>query len=299
MSQQIARATSTVSTSSISTESDGDDVRCPECSGAISQEKTDHYCRDCGIIVAEEAIERSIPSWTNKDSRHWGPGSSQQWLQQGTCVGYSSDSTSAEVPRFCRYNTRLKSSEQSLHRGLRELRGTCEELEVGRFVRERAAKLFRDAVLDGLLQGRSIEAFAGAAIFVALREISYPITFGWLAEMTLANESEISDAYRQLLSTFELRVLPPEPEDFLPCIASRLDVCPKVERTAALILERAREAGLSNGKHPAGFAGAAIYIAVQQWNIELLQSDVANAADVSVVTISRRSTDIDNEDIVI
>lgn len=270
--------------------------QCPDCGGTeFVSEGSETYCQKCSVIITESSMERSVPGWTESRDRHWGPAARQQWLQRGTCVGTASDSIDADTARFSRYNTRLLSNEQSIHRGLRELRGTCEELEVGTYVRERAAKLYRDAVHEGLLQGRSIEAFADAAVFVALREIEYPITFGWLADVTLAEETEISDAYRQLLSECDLRVLPPKPKDFLPRVASHLGVAPAVERSAGQILSEAKNGGLSNGKHPAGFAGSAIYVAAQQHDVELTQAAVAEATDVNVVTISRRSKEIGAE----
>lgn len=269
---------------------------CPECEQAgLTVDGNERFCPACGVVVSADRIERSIPRWVDRHDRHIGPGESNQWLQRGTCIGFSSEDGGARTARLRRYNTRLDSSEQSLYRGLRELRGICEELEVGKEFRERAAYIYGISVKEGLLQGRSLESLAGAAVFVALRERTYPITLEWLADAAFATRDELSRAYRVLLSELDLQVLPPSPREFLPRLASILNVSPRLERTAGRILRQAENAGASQGKHPAGFAGTALYAAAQVEGRTLKQEAVANAAGVSIVTISRRWQSLDEE----
>jgi transcription initiation factor TFIIB len=269
---------------------------CPECERTdLHTDGREQFCPVCGVVVERDTLERSIPEWIDGDQRHLGPGESSQWLARGTRIGYGGDSEEHQVSRLQRYNSRLRSAEQTLYRGLRELRGICEELGVGEASRERAAHIYRRAVADGLLEGRSLESFAGAAVFVALREHDYPLTLEWLAEAAFATRDELSGAYRVLLTTFDLQVLPPSPADYLPRVASELGVAPRLERTAGRILELAKDAGVSQGKHPAGFAGAALYAAAQVEDRSLKQESVAQAAGVCLVTISRRWQSIDEE----
>lgn len=284
---------STVTSTSVSPTTTG---RCPDCDRTdLQTDGCETYCPACGVVVETDVIERSIPEWVESGQRHLGPGESAQWLARGTCIGGTHAPDDPQTARLQRYNSRLDSTGQTLYRGLRETRGICEELDVGEASRERAAHIFRKSVEAGLLEGRSIEAFAGGAVFVALRECGYPITLEWLAEAAFATRDELSGAYRVLRSTFDLQVLPPSPADYLPRVASTLDVAPWLERTAGRILDLANDAGVSQGKHPVGFAGAALYAAAQLNGWSLKQGDVADAAGVSLVTISRRWQSIDEE----
>jgi len=273
-----------------------EESRCPECGQeSLDREGKEQFCQACGLVLGVDSLERSIPTWADPDDRHVGPGESNQWLGRGTCIGTGSAEGGPRSARLRKYNERLDSEEQTLYRGLRELRAICEELEVGEELRERAGHLYRRAVDEGLLQGRTLEGFAGASVFVALRERDFPVTLVWLADVSFAVRDELAGAYRVFLSSFDLRILPPVPADFLSRVASELGVAPRFERIAHQILEQADKVGISQGKHPAGFAGAALYAAVRTEGQTVKQEEIAKAAGVSLVTISRRWRSIDDE----
>ncbi len=114
------------------------------------------------------------------------------------------------------------------------------------------------------------------------------MTYDWIESVSLADTNEISGAYRLIARELGLQILPPEPNDFIPVLASAVDASRDVERVAENIVARSGEMGISVGKHPAGFAAAALYAASIQTDIEADQQTFADAAEVSTVTISRQ-----------
>jgi transcription initiation factor TFIIB len=108
------------------------------------------------------------------------------------------------------------------------------------------------------------------------------VTFTWLAEVSPVSESDISNAYRKLVSEFELGMNVPVPENFVDRIGS------EVSLSLHKILQAVTDAGEHIGQSPPGMAAAALYGAAMEAKIEITQAEVAEAAGVSVVTLSRQ-----------
>jgi transcription initiation factor TFIIB len=85
-----------------------------------------------------------------------------------------------------------------------------------------------------------------------------------------------------------LEIEPADPKQYVPRFASKLDVSPEVQQKAKEVIDVGTEAGLLSGKSPTGFAAAAIYAASLLCNEEVTQHTVADAANVTEVTIRNR-----------
>ena len=242
------------------------------------------YCPDCGVVLSDCQLERSEPGWRDPEDRRLGPSQGQQWVNTGTTIGWDASTGG----RFRRYNDRLTNQERSLVSGLREVRSVSAGVELPDSTRERAAYWYRKTAQERLLKGRSIEAFAAACVFIAARERQYPVTVDGLAEFSPVTSSKTRHHVRVLQSELDAPVAPAHPRDFLPLIVSRLGVGPAIERRAARYLEEVTADELHVGKHPAAVAATAIYAATTEAGTELTQEDIADAANVSTVTISRQ-----------
>jgi transcription initiation factor TFIIB len=240
-------------------------------------------------VLSEERLEHSEPQWRDGADRRLGPTKSIQWLDTGSKVGH----TEAGTPeRFAQYDDRLTNSERSVVRGLREVRSISAGIELPTPMRERAAYLYRRCAGNGLLVGRSIEAFAAAGVFIAARERHYPATVDRLAAHSPVSASSIRHHVHVVKEKLDVTAPPAHPRDFLALVASRLDVGPSVERSAAQYLERITAEEVHIGKHPAAVAATAVYVAANEAGDDLMQAAAANAGNVSVVTISRHTQDI-------
>lgn len=78
---------------------------------------------------------------------------------------------------------------------------------------------------------------------------------------------------------------PVTPSEFVPRLASVLEVPDRIRHRATELAERAKSAGLTMGVRPSGFAAACLYKAGREDGWYLTQSTVAEAADVSTTTV--------------
>lgn len=269
--------------------SQGEKDECPHCdSSNLNTDGRDRYCTDCGTLVSGQALERSEPSWRDISDRRLGPGQSNQWVNTGTKTITGAN----ESARFFRYNDRLDNNERSMVKGLREVRSISAKLELPSSMREQAAHWYRNVVRNELLQGRSIEGFAAASVYVAARERSYPITIDGLAECCPISAQEIRHQMSILHKEFSVEIQPAKPGDFLASIISELPVERTFEYKVRKLLESVTEEGYHIGKHPAAIAATAIYTLSTATDIDLNQNTVAETAGVSTVTISRHNQEV-------
>lgn len=262
---------------------------CPHCdSSNLNTDGRDRYCVNCGTLVSGQTLERSEPSWRDISDRRLGPGQSNQWVNTGTKTLTGPN----ESARFFRYNDRLDNDERSMVKGLREVRSISAKLELPSTMREQAAHWYRNVVRNNLLQGRSIEGFAAASVYVAARERSYPITIDGLAESCAVSAQDIRHQMSILHKECSVEIKPAKPGDFLAKIISGLPVERTFEYKVRQLLDSVTEDGYHIGKHPAAIAATAVYALATDSDINLNQETVADEADVSTVTISRHNQEI-------
>ena len=76
-----------------------------------------------------------------------------------------------------------------------------------------------------------------------------------------------------------------DPAEFMPKVASRAKVSPKVEADALEILSKARKAGITAGVYPLALTASALYLASILDAQNMTQASVADAAGVTEVTV--------------
>jgi transcription initiation factor TFIIB len=169
-----------------------------------------------------------------------------------------------------------------------EIKQVVGNLDLPETVEERACVLFESAQDEGLLQGRSLEGFAAAAVYATCRTASLSRTVEEIVDAATATRSELDAAYDALNRELGLPTGPIHPREYLPRFASKLDLHPAVERRARALAERAREEGIDTGRNPGGVAVACLYTAAQAEGASLTQREAATVAGVTPVTL--RST---------
>ena len=178
----------------------------------------------------------------------------------------------------------------AITQGLEE--GWLSSMELPRRVREATAMLYRRAVEQRLIRGRSIEAITAAALYAACRQCGVPRTFEEVADSSGVDRKEIGKTYRFLSRELKLKLMPLQPQDYLSRFCRKLELDEDTERAALDILRRTKEQGLTSGRGPTGIAAAIIYITTLQGGENRTQSDVAAVAGVTEVTIRNRYKEV-------
>ncbi|MFC6766845.1 transcription initiation factor IIB [Natrinema soli] len=285
-------------------------VVCPECDGRLRKRDAEIVCEECGLVSSEDAIDHG-PEWRSFDdedsdprrtgapltrSRHDRGLSTKIGYGSGSSSGYSSRLTGRkrrQIARLRREHNRARISskaERNQVYGFTEIRRITALLSLPDSAREQSCALFESAQSEDLLQGRSLEGFAAAAIYATCRTRSIARTTDEIAAVARADSDELTVAYDALNRELGLPTGPIDPTQYLPRYASKLDLGQAVERRAREHVDTLLEAGLIGGRNPSGVAAGCLYKATgecEEWP-SLTQSDAAAVADVAAVTI--RST---------
>jgi transcription initiation factor TFIIB len=155
-------------------------------------------------------------------------------------------------------------------------------------VRETASVIYRRALGEDLLPGRSIEGVATAALYAAARQAGTPRSLDEIAGVSRVDKMELTRTYRYIVRELKLEIEPADPEQYVPRFASDLGLSDEAERRARGLLRNAKSRGIHSGKSPVGLAAAAVYAAALLTNEKVTQSEVSEVASISEVTIRNR-----------
>jgi transcription initiation factor TFIIB len=183
---------------------------------------------------------------------------------------------------------RAARADRGLEYALAEIDRMASALGVPRSARQVAGVVYRRARAENKLRGRSIEGVCSAALYAGCRKEHVPRGLAEVAGVSRADLREIGRTYRRLASELGLGMEPVDPEQYVSRFCELVEASDQVERVATEIVERTVEQGLLSGKSPTGYAGAAIYAAAVVCDQRVTQREVADAAQVTEVTIRNR-----------
>ncbi|WP_338729173.1 transcription initiation factor IIB [Haladaptatus sp. DJG-WS-42] len=282
---------------------------CPECSGPLMSD-TEHgetVCRNCGLVVEEAEIDLG-PEWrafnaSEKDSKSRvgapttkmmhdkGLSTNIDWRDKDAYGKSLGARQRAKMQRLRTWNERFRtrdSKERNLKQALGEIDRMSSALGLPSTVRETASVIYRRALSENLLPGRSIEGVATASVYAAARQAGMPRSLDEIATVSRVDKMELTRTYRYIVRQLNLEIKPADPESYVPRFASDLDLSDEAERAARDLLRNAKEQGIISGKSPVGLAAAAVYAAALLSNEKVTQSQVSDVANISEVTIRNR-----------
>jgi transcription initiation factor TFIIB len=282
--------------------------QCPECDGRVITNAVETVCEDCGLVVDEHQIDHG-PEWRTFDAdecKRTGAPLTAARHDRGlsTEIGHGKDANGnslsgrkrRRVARMRREQTRGRfqsKAERNLAHGLGEVRRIVSALELSETVRDQACRLFRSAQNEDLLRGRSIEAMAAASVYGACRCNGLSRTLDDVINPSRVDRSRVTNAYKTLNTELRLPAQPVVPSAFVPRLASELDVPDQIRQRARNLAESSESTGVTTGVRPSGFAAACLYKAGHERGQCPTQSEVAEAADVSPVTVRNHRAALD------
>lgn len=284
-------------------------VVCPECGSTdIEEDPTtgELICQDCGLVIEERPVERG-PEWRaytaeeREEKERVGAPVTQRRHDRGLTTeidwrdvnSYGRPLTGerkAQLKRLREWHERLRArgKERSLRYALGEIERMSSSLGLPTSTREEAAVIFRRASAEDLLPGRSVEGVAASALYAACRREGIPRSLDAIAAASRVDRTEVARTYRTLSRELGLGLAPTDPVKFVPQLVSALELSDRVERRAVEIIRETAKQDLTSGKSPKGYAAAAVYLAARVCDERVTQKAVAEAANVSEVTIRNR-----------
>ena len=309
MSETNTRTRLDQSTNVTEDEAETSDVQCPECDGKLisDTERGETVCQGCGLVVEEDEIDHG-PEWrafdaAEKDqkSRVGAPTTNMMhdkglstnigWQDKDAYGNSLSSNQRQKMSRLRTWNERFRtrdSKERNLKQALGEIDRMASALGLPKTVRETASVIYRRALEENLLPGRSIEGVATAALYAAARQANTPRSLDEMESVSRVDKMELTRTYRYVVRELNLEIRPADPESYVPRFVSDLDLSDDTERRARELIDAARDSGILSGKSPVGIAAASVYAAALLTNEKVTQSEVSDVANVSEVTIRNR-----------
>ncbi|WP_123533222.1 transcription initiation factor IIB [Halosimplex salinum] len=299
--------------SEAATESERERDECPECgaAGITDEKRGEMVCQECGVVLEEDVVDRG-PEWRSFDARDKaeksrvgspttemlhdkGLSSVIDWQNKDANGQTLSPKKREQMSRLRTWDERFRSQsaqDRNLKQALGEFDRMASALGIPKDARETASVIYRRALDEELIPGRSIEAMATGSLYAGARQAGVPRTLDELEVVSRVERKEFARAYRYIARELELAMKPTDPAQFVPRLTSDLDLPEETKQRAMELLEAGKREGVHSGKNPVGLAAAAIYAAGRLTNVDVTQHEVADVADVSAVTIRDRYTEL-------
>ena len=288
----------------------GKQKACPECRSTKlvrDYERAELVCASCGFVIHDKIMDMG-PEWRAFDQEQRdrrgrvgapmtftihdkGLSTMIDWRDRDSHGKDLTPKRRAQIYRLRKWQRRIRVSdatERNLAFALSEVDRMSSHLSLPRNVREAAAVIYRKAVEERLIRGRSIEGVAAAALYAACRECKVPRTLDEIAEVSRVTKKEIGRSYRFIARELLIHLRPTSPNDYIPRFGSELGLSGEAQSKAIDLLKEATAQGLTSGRGPTGVAAAAIYIASVLTGERRTQRDVADVARVTEVTVRNR-----------
>ena len=257
-------------------------------------------CSNCGLVISDN-IQDSTDAMYDK-SRKTGVTNSLARYDMGlsTIMGKSNQDAGGHIldaamrsrmERLRRWDLRIKTSTYN-NRNLRDafdrLHTSKDKLGLPDSIVEKTAYIYRKAQQRGLVRGRAISAVLDAAMYIACRELGIPKT---LKEIAVANNTKrrtLAKSYRLLITELDIKIPIIDSTKCIIKISNTANLNEKTKRKAINIMYDLNRKELPAGKDPMGIAATVLYIACLYTGEKRTQTDIAQAAGVTEVTLRNR-----------
>ncbi|MCK4438336.1 transcription initiation factor IIB [Candidatus Bathyarchaeota archaeon] len=283
---------------------------CPECGSRNlinDGESGEVVCCGCGLVIADFTVNTE-PEWRaftmneHETRSRVGLPSSLSIYDKGmsTKIGLIyKDGKGRVIPQEARLQIiRLRrwqkiasvngSEQKNLATAMSELLRLTDRLHTSRAIKEQAAFIYRRALKEGIIRGRSISTVTAASLYAAYRVTRTPMTLRDIASNSLTDKKEIARCYRMLIRKLNLRMPVQKAQFRVSKVASKVELGEETQRKAVELLGEADRLKITTGKDPMGLAASALYLACIMNGERRTQKIIAEAAGVTEVTIRNR-----------
>ncbi|WP_433628360.1 hypothetical protein [Halomicrococcus sp. NG-SE-24] len=252
------------------------DERCPVCDSSDLDDAVEALgtiCTQCGYVIQDASIE--LP----------------EEVQQALAFEPSEEETPAE---WSETYTVTNSVEERVGVALEALEALAVALDLPAETRKQAATLFGEATKQKATDGRNTADVVGALLCLTTRHRGEPIPITRIAREVDTERQSLARLVHRLREDLNLDATECRPEDYVPALSRELEFDEDVIAETTTYIRRAREEGLTNGRNPAGIAGAALYGAAEGAES---QRTVARVAGVSKETLRVRIKEFRNRSV--
>ena len=258
---------------------------CPRCvkgKMVTDNESGEMFCSKCGFVMSEK-IQESGPEWRSFTQDEHG-----DRARAGAPTSLTMhDMGLATIINPVNKDASGKPLTASMKNTIERLRTWDSRSQVHEPVDRNFSQAFSE--LDkGLVRGRSISALMASALYAACRDTETPRNLKDVEIAANIKRKDIARCYRLLVKELDLKMPVTDSVQCVARIASKIGIQEKTKRFAIKVLKVAQENEASAGKDPMGLAAAALYLSCVKNGEDKTQRDIAEAANVTEVTIRNR-----------
>lgn len=284
-------------------------IICPECNGKNvikDMNMGEFVCGNCGLVIGENIADHRA-EW-----RAYTPAERKAKIRTGTPTNYSyfdkglstvfrldkdafgrrlTGASRNQLYRLQRWNRRSilhTSKNRNLMHAMKHLRRLSDVLNTPSSVKEMSAVIYRKGLKKGIVKGRTIKGLVAASLYAACRFTKNPRTLKEVSEASLQNPKDVARNYRLIVQNLDMKMPIDRPMDYVTKIAEIAQVSSHTEGLAIQLINEAQNRRATHGKDPSAVAAAALYLAGKLVKENVTQSCLAEAANVTEVTIRNR-----------
>ncbi len=284
--------------------------RCSDCGGAKLMRDYDSaevVCMECGCVLSMRIADRG-PEWRaftaeqrEKRTRTGSPttytihdkglSTMIDWHDRDVYGRTLKPSQKAQIYRLRKWQRRIRVSdamERNLAFALSEITKIAKGLSLPKSIFETASVIYRKAVREHLVRGRSIRGISAASVYIACRQSGLARTLEEVAKASNVSKREVGRSYRFLVKELNYFIPPVRANQYVSKFSNQLSMQGKTEQIANEVLAIAQKLRLTSGRGPTGIAAAATYIASVLVGERRTQREIAEIAKVTEVTIRNR-----------
>lgn len=154
-----------------------------------------------------------------------------------------------------------------------------------------AKQIYKLSYQNDLYRGRPLNSILGASVYISSLLVDDPRTPSTISSSFEIGEDELFDTYRHFKKNLDIPVPIADPTAYLQEIQDELELPSNVIDQAEEIIELSRENNKVSGKSSTGVAAASVYIAANDQDIDITQSELSETVGVTTVTIRNRYKD--------
>ena len=269
-------------------------------------------CSICGLVVQENMEDTKLQYYEKGiDTRGKEPSSFTHYdMGLSTIIGKTDidakgqriqPSGHSAIQNLRNWDHRIQlhnSRDMNMKRAFNTLNRLKDKLRLSDVTIEKVAYIYRKALLNQLIRGRSIDSIVVAAAYIGMGEALSLTSLKEISEISNIHQKTIGRMVR--LITSELGILIPvsDPIRCVTKVGNILGLSEKTKREAFDLMSHIKDSEYSAGKKPMGLAATILYIACNKTGENMTQKEIAKAAGVTEVTMRNRLSDLKAKNLV-
>ena len=274
----------------------------------ISSADGTKVCDNCGMVFGQDYIQQERRAYTADEVRNrWI--TEPRWRNYGprTVIGiYNSDAKghTLESKRQQLFNrlskiqgSLINSIERNYWESRPKLASLGQKLHIPDHIMETAWKIYSEVAKMKLTMGRSIDAFVTASLYAAIRIHDFPRLLEEIVDVAMiplrSVHRSLGLVVRSVLPVLKMRYKPIAPKPLVYRFGSELNLSMQTQQSGSELLRVAVKHGMKKmGKDPKGLAAAALYLSSKHHGERKTQTEIANTARITEVTLRTRAKQI-------